>query len=174
MNYIVMLSLLCLLGLGCATSYQKSGLTGGFSETRLAENIWTVNFSGNGYTTNERANDFNLLRCAEICLENGFRYFIITDSKEYTTNSSYTTPTRAYTTGQATISGNHIQGSAVTSTYGGQTYQFSKPNATTVIVCYNIIPEINTLIFDAEFIWVSISEKYKIQSKQNIFPEKAI
>ena len=46
----------------CATTYQSEGLTGGFSETQLDENIFRVTFYGNGYTGKERVTDFALLR----------------------------------------------------------------------------------------------------------------
>jgi hypothetical protein len=42
----------------------------------------SLTFKGNGYTSRERATDFNLLRCAEVCLENGYKYFVIVDGKE--------------------------------------------------------------------------------------------
>ena len=92
------LILVALLLHGCATPYQQTGLTGGFSETQLDENVWTVTFKGNGYTSRERATDFNLLRCAEICLENGYRYFMIVEGKEYSKEGFYTAPTNSYTT----------------------------------------------------------------------------
>ncbi|MDI6775402.1 MAG: hypothetical protein QME60_08455 [Verrucomicrobiota bacterium] len=65
---------------GCTTPYQKTGVTGGYSETRLQENVFTVNFRGNGYTSRERAQDFAMLRCADITLGNGFKFFAIADS----------------------------------------------------------------------------------------------
>ena len=54
-----------MLGLtGCATEYHRSGLTGGFSETRLAPDLYRVYFAGNGFSTDERTQDFALLRAA--------------------------------------------------------------------------------------------------------------
>ena len=54
--------------LGCATAYQPQGLSGGFTETQLAPDVWRVSFSGNGYTKGERAEDFAMLRSAELTL----------------------------------------------------------------------------------------------------------
>jgi hypothetical protein len=59
----------------CATAYQRDGFTGGFSETQLDENVWRVTFEGNGYTREQRAEDFALLRSAELTLEKGFYAF---------------------------------------------------------------------------------------------------
>ncbi len=50
----------------CATSYQPDGFSGGYSDMKLGENVWQVDFRGNGYTSSARARDFSLLRAAEI------------------------------------------------------------------------------------------------------------
>ena len=63
----------------CATSYQSKRMSGGFSETRLGENVFQVSFRGNAYTHEERVADFTLLRSADLTLENSFRYFVIVD-----------------------------------------------------------------------------------------------
>ena len=60
---------------GCATAYQPSGFTGGFEETRLSDDMYEVRFFGNGYTSSGRTSQFVLRRCAELALENGYRYF---------------------------------------------------------------------------------------------------
>lgn len=57
---------------GCATSHQEKGFTGGYSETQLAPDVFRVNFAGNGYTSSERAQDFALLRAAELSLVHEF------------------------------------------------------------------------------------------------------
>jgi hypothetical protein len=151
--------LLALFLSGCATPYQQSGLIGGFSETQLDNNSWTVTFKGNGYTSRERATDFNLLRCAEVCLENGYKYFVIVDGKEYSEQDSYTTPTTSYTTGSAYAYGNNVYGSATTQNYGGQTYNISKPTNSNTIFCFKQKPAINAMVYNAEFIQKSIREK---------------
>src|SRR5215470_7563257 len=71
----------------CATPNKTSGFNGGYSETQLSQNSWTVTFQRNGYTSHERATDFALLRSADVALEHGFNYFII-DQKP--PGSSYT------------------------------------------------------------------------------------
>jgi hypothetical protein len=147
---------------GCATTYQKEGFAGGYSETQLGENIFQVLFRGNGYTKPERASDFTLLRSAEITIENGFRYFVVVESNEYSKQSSFTTPTTSQTTGNAYISGNHVYGDATTTTYGGQTHTISKPRANNTILCYKDKPDFNGLVFEAEFVIKSIKAKYKM------------
>lgn len=64
-----------LLGLaGCATGYQSKGMTGGYSETRLQENMYRVNYRGNGHTDMDEAQDYALLRAAELAIEHGYKY----------------------------------------------------------------------------------------------------
>jgi hypothetical protein len=61
------------------TTYQPLGLSGGFSETQLAGNVYQVRFQGNGYTSTERTSQFLLRRAAELALEKGHRYFTLAD-----------------------------------------------------------------------------------------------
>lgn len=77
---------------GC-TAYQPQGLSGGYTETWLTNDIVKVRFNGNGYTTAERTTDFSLLRLTEIGKEKGYPYFILisggTDYSSFTTPNSY-------------------------------------------------------------------------------------
>jgi hypothetical protein len=78
MKQFIFLGFLTLILLtGCATQYQKVGATGGFEEKQLSRNEFVVAFSGNGYTTGQRAVDLCMLRCAELALGHGFHYFIL-------------------------------------------------------------------------------------------------
>ena len=149
------------LSQGCATTYQSSGFTGGYSQTQLDENVFRVVFKGNGYTGRERVADFTLLRSAELALENGYKYFVIIDSNSHTRNSTYTTPIRSYTTVSAYGSGNSVYGNASTTTYGGQTYNISKPSSSNTIVCFKEKPS-EVFSYNAEFIHKNISDKYEI------------
>ncbi len=152
-----------LLLVGCATSYQRTGLTGGYSETRLDEHLVRVNFRGNGYTSAEKASDFCVLRCAELTLEHGCRYFEILEEGETVSHSTYTTPTTSYTTGSVSVYGNTAYGSATTTTYGGQTYLSSKPRAVFLIRCSAEKAEGDGAVLDAEFVQSSICAKYGLQ-----------
>ena len=144
---------------GCATKYQHMGLTGGFSETQLAEDVFRVSFNGNGFTSMERAVDFALLRSAELALAHGFPYFVIVAETTDIAASTYTTPTQSTTTGTVSESGNF---GSTTTTVGGQSYLITKPSATNTIVCFHEMrQEGNTgIIYEAEFIAGSIRNKY--------------
>ena len=69
----------------CTPYQQNSGLAGllgggGFNETQLSSDVYRVTFGGNKYTTEQRAKDFTLLRCAELALEKGYSYFRLINS----------------------------------------------------------------------------------------------
>lgn len=145
--------IVALLLWGCATPYQNTSVMGGFDEVQYSKNTWKVTFKGNAYTGKDTVADYCLLRCAEICLENGYKYFSLISNKEYTKNSTYSTP--AYSTT------NLIGNTAYTNTYGGQTYNYSKPRASNEIICFEEKP--NGHSYDADFIIKSIKAKYEIE-----------
>jgi|GEM_PF-752319 len=60
---------------GCATAYQKRGLGGGYSETRMDDTHYAVYFDGNGYASKDRVWYFWIYRCAQLTLEKGYTYF---------------------------------------------------------------------------------------------------
>ncbi|MCW8933437.1 MAG: hypothetical protein OQK98_01815 [Gammaproteobacteria bacterium] len=164
MNKIVFIIIAVLLQ-GCATSYQKTGFSGGYSETQLDENVFKVSFRGNGYTGRERVADFTLLRSSELTLKNGYKYFAVIDANSYTSNSIYTTPTTSYTTGNVYSNGNQAYGSATTNTYGGQTYNISKPSSSNTIVLFKEKPS-NVFVYNAKFIYKNIRQKHGIKDEK--------
>jgi hypothetical protein len=81
--------------LGCATGYHSTGATGGFQETQLGPAIYQVRFNGNAYTSNDRASEFLMRRCAEVALEHGKRYFVLKSSDSVSeTSFGYRFPSR--------------------------------------------------------------------------------
>jgi len=173
MKLYVSLAIAALLA-GCATAYQPQGATGGFSSSQLDENVFQVSFKGNGYTDRDKANDYALLRSAEIALEKGYSYFIIVDAQQYSKNSSFTTPVtattniRSNTYGSAYGNGNNVnysgntQGTATTTFSGGETYNISKPRTTNTIVCFKEKPQ--GFSYNAEFVAKSLKEKYGLNT----------
>jgi len=159
----ILLSLVAIAGLAaCATSYQPQSFSGGFTETQLDKNVFRVSFQGNGYTRAERAEEMALLRSAELTLKNGFTHFAIVDGRSRTDYSAFTTPTQSSTTGTVSSYGNTSYLSAQTRTTGGQTFIAAKPSSTNTIVCFNGKPEINTLVYDAQFLFNSLAAKYGV------------
>lgn len=157
----LILVVLSLLVAGCATTYQPQSFSGGFSETQLDKNVFRVTFKGNGYTQGDRAEDFALLRSAELTLKSGFTHFVIVDGRSGTDYSSFTTPTQSTTVGSATIYGNTAYGRSSTTTTGGQSFLIRKPSASNTIVCLMARPD-GVFAYDAAFVYRSLTEKYGI------------
>lgn len=155
-RFIYVLILLCPILQGCATSYSP-GISRGYSEIQLDENLFQVSFNGNGKTSEERASDYALLRCAEVCLINKFSFFVIIDSKESSTESTYTNPT--VTEGNAKVTGNKVKTNTIT--YGGDTETIRKPTAHNKIICYKDKPD--GVCYNAKIVMKSIKEKYGIE-----------
>lgn len=110
----------------CSTSYQPEGRTGGYTDIQLSKNVFSVSFSGNGFTSNKKTNDFALLRAAELMYRNNYPYFLVVDKANSSENSSYTTPVYASTN----VYGNSIH----TNVYGGQTYNSTKYSTDMVVI----------------------------------------
>lgn len=157
---ICLLILTIMLISGCATGYHKVGFTGGYSEMKIQDDIFKVEFRGNAKTSMARAEDFALLRCAEVTLENGYRHFIIVDEKSTLTIGSYTTPATAHTHGSSYGGSYH----ATTTITGGETYIFNKPSTRNMIKCFKEKPEgIPTIVYDAEQIKTNIKNRYRVK-----------
>lgn len=173
MNLYLSLAVIAVLG-GCATAYQPKGATGGYWSSQFDSNVFQVTFKGNGYTDREKANDFALLRSAELALENGYQHFVIVDGQQYTKDSSFTTPTTATTNinsntyGSAYGNGNttnyygNTYGTATTTVSGGQTFHISRPTASNTIVCFKEKPE--GFSYNAEFVARSLRGKYGLEA----------
>jgi hypothetical protein len=151
-----------LFAIGCATPYQPTGFTGGFSETQLAPDVFRVFFRGNGKTFGERAQDFALLRAADICLQHGFTCFAVLDESDSTEAQSFTTQGEAYTTGSAYAYGNTATYAGHTTYTPGQTHTFYKPRTGLMIRGFDTKPE-GVFTFDASFLQQSLKQKYHIK-----------
>jgi hypothetical protein len=121
----------------CATDYQPQGFTGGYSDFLTAPDEAVVTFHGNGYTSGERVGQMAALRCAEVTLEHGYRYFVLVGASNVSGTSSFTTPGYANTYGSAFAAGNYATGTATTVVTPPQTYRFFKPGITLAIKMSN-------------------------------------
>jgi hypothetical protein len=112
---------------GCQTAYQPQSFTGGYSEFLTAPDEAVITFRGNGYTAAERVVEMTALRCAEVTLAHGYRYFVGTSVSDLSRQSSFTTPGVANTYGTATAFGNFATGTATTTITPPQTFNIYKP-----------------------------------------------
>jgi hypothetical protein len=149
---------------GCASPYKKEGFGGGFDESRLAPNAWKVNFRGNGYTSKGRAEDYALLRSADLTLQSGYNYFVIVGaSSDINVVSGWTTPSNSTTNFNANRTGNNISGTSNTTNFGGDTIYISKPSTSNTFVMFNAEPQGRGMVYDAKFLCTSLGTKYEIQ-----------
>ena len=146
---------------GCATSYQPSGATGGFSETRLAPDIVRVVFRGNGYTQKDRAQDFALLRASELSLAAGFPYFTVLTEDNDVKSQAISTGGTAQTVGTAQTIGNRTVYSGSTVYTPGQTILIRRPESG-LLVKFLREKQDGILVFNSAFIITSIKQKYKL------------
>ena len=72
-----------LAGCSTATPYQPEiagqRVSGGYSEQRLADDRYQVNFSGNSLTSRDRVEGYLLYRAAELTVRDGYDWFLIVD-----------------------------------------------------------------------------------------------
>jgi len=87
----------------CATPYAPAKKGRGYSDFQIATNEFQVGFKANGSTSAQQAQDFALLRAAELSLQHGYPYFAVVDI----TNTSSAKP---YVARQRYISTNPFGG----------------------------------------------------------------
>ena len=90
--FVICLSILLV---SCSTGYRPLNDSGGYWDERIesTSNRFKIGYDGNKWHSDpinrkERVIDLALLRSAEVALENGFKYFIISDSQAYTEKTS--------------------------------------------------------------------------------------
>ena len=136
---------------GCLTpsKYVPMQNYDGYDDTRLQENVFAVSFAGNEVTSQQRAQDFALLRCAEVTMANGFRYFTTVDAAQTVRN-------QAYQTMESVPSGYQRF-----RTYETSTTLTSRPQSGMTIVCHKEKPDGKAgLVYDAQYLARSIRAKY--------------
>jgi hypothetical protein len=118
-----------LLLASCATSYQPEGFTGGYSDFLTGPDEATITFRGNAYTDPLRLGEMAALHCADVTLQHGFRYFIITGFANASLTTTITTPGHAYTFGSAY--GTSVGG--FTNVYGSANTVYAPPTTRTFL-----------------------------------------
>ena len=146
---------------GCATAYQRVGTdaTGGHSFRRLAEDVFEVEFRGNGFTEPKRAKDFATLRAAEVCREHNFRYFSFIGEGDNSRTDIIHTGGTSYTTGTVSPYGTFSGTTTTTAT----NIPVFKPRPSVTIKCYTSIPGGHAgPVSDAESVIRELRAKYKL------------
>jgi len=83
-----------------ATPYQPNlpgqQTSGGYSEMRLEQNRFRVNFAGNSLTSRETVEGYLLFRAAELTVQNGYDWFSIVDRHTDRNARTYVEPDPFY------------------------------------------------------------------------------
>jgi hypothetical protein len=95
---VALVSVVCVIVFlsSCVTPY---GTIGGASETQLAPDSYRVSFSPTGSISWELAYRSALLRCAELTIQRGYRYFGVVAVENYSAVNSFAIPTNSYAHG---------------------------------------------------------------------------
>jgi hypothetical protein len=158
---------LAIVAVGCATPYQPLAIEGGWGRNwgkgghrtvEVSENVFLVGFLANGYTSSKQAEDYALLRAAEVTLQHGFRYFKIIGGRDFSTTnySQYTVP--GYTTGYVTSYGYFHATTMPPTTY---TIPIFKPGLAFKIQCSN---EADRPCYEAATAFAEIRKTYRLKS----------
>ena len=85
MKFFKLISLITLLFLliNCSTPYQPKGVLGGYSEERILDNLYRVEYEGNQHSKPEKVQNYLLYRCAELTQEMGYDYFAIVNEEQH-------------------------------------------------------------------------------------------
>lgn len=143
--YIFVFALFCV---ACATPYKAASKpsSNGYFDTMLQKGVYDITFNANGETEIKQAQDYALLRAAEVCLENGYRSFSVVNSANNSkTETDMVTNTNTYNKNYS-----YSYSYLVSET---------KPRVSIIIQCS---PEEN-LFFNAESIKESLRKKYRIK-----------
>lgn len=72
----------------CSTPYQPKGVLGGYSQEKILDNLYRVEFEGNQHSKPEKVQNYLMYRCAELTQEMGYDYFrIISEERHFEENS---------------------------------------------------------------------------------------
>ena len=158
--------LIVLFIVACATPYQKIGDTGGFYHLRMDENVFKIGFRGNGFTTYERANDFALLRAAEICKQLGYTHFVLEGQQDRSRTTEVDMGSTSYTSGSVYGYGDTASYYGTTNTYSN-TMPVKKPGVELFVRYFDGKPEGRYLeIYEANSVINNLRTKYSLNKPQ--------
>ena len=90
----------------CATTYQKSGFSGGYTDQLTGKNTATIYFKSNAFTSISETRQFAMRRAAELTLSRGYDYFLIESENQYVKNQKLSGSLQSNTIGYYTTYNN--------------------------------------------------------------------
>lgn len=124
--------------------------------------MFRVNFRANGHSSPERAQDFALLRAAELTLQNGYSFFTIEGASDTVSQSVDSSAGQSFSTGTLNTYGGSTTYRGQTTYILGETSVTRKPRSQVVIHCLREKPAGGGFAFDARFVQASLREKYAV------------
>lgn len=132
---------------------------GGYSQMALSKDTYKVTFKGNGFSSQEYVHENLLRRCAELTVQNGYKFFIILGSNTADRQSAITTPTTIQSNSygnfngngsiNATMYGNTMNGDYSSSgNFNANTYTTVNPGQTQIINHFSSTAIIKMLMTD--------------------------
>ncbi len=103
-----------------------------------------------------------ILRCADITLQNGFKFFAISSGDGDTSTFIYQTPQTSSGSTMSMPFGTGVYSRQSGTTHGGFYIPITKPRVICVIKCFVEKPD-GIDVFDAEFVKKSICSKYGLR-----------
>jgi len=76
----------------CTTPYGKYGLLGGFTDSQIDENTFSISVDTNRLTSEQTTSMHAYYRAAELTVENGFDYFVIASDANNSTSMAMAFP----------------------------------------------------------------------------------
>lgn len=151
---------------GCASSspyahYKKN--RGGFVESRIGQDAFSLSYAGNGVTPAQQAKDFLLLRCGELTKMAGCSFFVITRVQDRSENATAFISSPGYANGYATNMGGFT---AVNMSYTPgmiAAVPFFYPYYNYHVQCFVRQPkESASEVYDAEYVISVLRARYKL------------
>ncbi len=137
-SFLSLSAVIVLLFSGCSTPYQGSGLRGGYDESQLSKDTWRVTFTGNAATSEQRAVDFTLLRCAELAKSEGFPFFILQDEASSVDSRTWGTD--------------------------GNMHSANFPRVSNLMQGFKTRPmDVNKVVYEVDYLIPSLKEKYDLE-----------
>ncbi len=81
MKKLVIILHLCFVFPGCATRYKQMTKNDGYKDHQIGNGRYYIQFVGNIYTSDIKTYQMFLKRCAEITINNNYKYFEIVDKE---------------------------------------------------------------------------------------------
>lgn len=149
-------SILLLLG-GCETTYEPYDVWSGtgFRDASADRNVFVTFFRGVGGTTDdrkERVADFTLLRMAELCLKNGYPYFVLLEGYGQGLDEREVTEKNEPVAEDYNIMRARVD------------------NASALALGYREIPEAGNTYFDARKVVDTLNQKYQLAVPNKLMP----